>query len=174
MHPVARVSWDRVTEVLGWLALELPTEAQWEFAARAGTETPWWTGPDAASLRGRENLRDRSARALNPLVKLLDPGLDVDDGYPVHAPVDGGAQNGFGLVHVAGNVKEWCRDGMQAPDRPLRPGDGLALSGSAKRVHRGGGFIDQAERARSACRMSSDATTREEVIGLRPMRTLVP
>src|SRR5262249_25075170 len=58
LHPVENVSWIDCTIVLSRLALELPTEAQWEYGARAGTSTPWWTGSEKTSLRGAGNLAD--------------------------------------------------------------------------------------------------------------------
>jgi formylglycine-generating enzyme required for sulfatase activity len=58
LHPVEQVSWEDCTRVLGHLQLGLPTEAQWEYAARAGTTTPWWTGAEKESIQGGANLAD--------------------------------------------------------------------------------------------------------------------
>jgi formylglycine-generating enzyme required for sulfatase activity/tRNA A-37 threonylcarbamoyl transferase component Bud32 len=133
-HPVEMVSWNACTRVLRQYGLTLPTEAQWEYAARGETSTPWFTGAEPASLRGQVNIADATAAAAGAEwfelfgLRLLpdDVRAEFKDGYVWHAPVDVLAANGFGLHHVAGNVWEWCRDSYtRYGDAPARPRDGL-------------------------------------------------
>ncbi|MHC4934321.1 MAG: SUMF1/EgtB/PvdO family nonheme iron enzyme, partial [Planctomycetota bacterium] len=106
--PVECVSWNDCTLWLSRYNLMLPTEAQWEHACRAGTDTPWFTGRELGALEKVANLADASfasdAVAHWPFTK------EIDDGFVVHAPVGSLAANGFGLFDVHGNVWEWCRD----------------------------------------------------------------
>jgi hypothetical protein len=60
-HPVERVSWDASSELLARMRLALPTEAQWEYGARGGTSTRWWSGNDRETLQGAINLADGTA-----------------------------------------------------------------------------------------------------------------
>ena len=82
-HPVENVTWSSANRVLSSHRLDLPTEAQWEHAVRAGADTPWLSGADPSELDGWSNLFDRSAYQVQP--EWGEP-LDFDDGFVVHAP----------------------------------------------------------------------------------------
>ncbi|MFO0980343.1 MAG: SUMF1/EgtB/PvdO family nonheme iron enzyme [Planctomycetota bacterium] len=158
-HPVENVSWDDCRDVLRRLGLDLPTEAQWEYATRAGTTTPWWTGATKETLAGAAHLVDG------------DGGMYVD-----HSPAGRYRANGFGLHDLAGNVWEWCRDVRASYDRPLQAGDGERLSFLAEqsRVIRGGSFLETAISARSAARCDDAPANRNDVYGLRPVMAFTP
>ncbi len=174
-HPVERVSWYDADRVLRRLGMALPTEVQWEYAARAGTVSTWWTGDDLSTLVGKENLADLSfARAANRM-RILGLGnayLPVDDGFPIHAPVGSFAPNPFGLFDVVGNVAEWCRDAQGSyADDPAREGDGLrATVETAHRMIRGGAFDSQGQSGASAARSNhmKEPGWSPEFVGLRP------
>lgn len=152
LEPVENVSWNEARAVLASVGLALPTEAQWEYAARGGTTTPWWTGAQRESLAGAANLLDRSTERAGADWPTLADWPGFDDGYAVHAPVGTFPPNPFGLHEVAGNVWEWCRDaygpyaGLPRED-PFRDGPARA-----RRVFRGGSWHYPAPYARSACR----------------------
>ncbi len=171
-HPVEQVSWDDCTLQLGRLGLCLPTEAQWEYAARGGTSTPWWTGTEDVSLQGKANVADAFARRTGvPWPDITD---SIDDGYATHAPVGSYAANPFGLHDVHGNVWEWCEDHFAEYERvEARPGDGLRDGGDRRlRVFRGGGFPNPAGMTRSAWRNSNTPDFRDSPLGVRPARRL--
>jgi formylglycine-generating enzyme required for sulfatase activity len=169
LHPVEDVEWLLCTETLRWLDLSLPTEAQWEYAARAGTRTAWWTGEDPLSLDGAANIADRYAEANGG--DDFDTETWLDDGHTSHAPVGSFRANGFGLHDVAGNVAEWCRDAYEDYGRERQPGDGEVLVEHPRyRIVRGGHFLARAPAARSAARASEAPDTQNVVFGLRPAR----
>lgn len=119
--PIQYVSWDEANAVLMRLGLSLPTEAQWEYAARGGAETSYWWGDDHASISVHECVADIGepgsdpARAAIRVVGSFDP-------------------NPFGLYDVIGNVGEWCRD-HYATDRSPDP---ARLDDVSPRTMRGG------------------------------------
>ncbi len=170
-HPVEQITWNEAREILGRLDMLLPTEAQWEYAARAGTTTRYWTGSDPATLEGAANLADLTCRDNGG-----PPGLDYlpwRDGYPAHAPVGSYRPNPFGLHDTMGNVGEWCRDGMGVYGWAVRPGDGLRkVLGPTNRVERGGDFHSGKDFCASARRNSSDPSARSDKFGVRPSRPL--
>ncbi|HEV8112475.1 MAG TPA: bifunctional serine/threonine-protein kinase/formylglycine-generating enzyme family protein [Planctomycetota bacterium] len=172
-HPVEQVSWDECDETTRRLGLELPTEAQWEYAARAGTNTPWWTGEKKESLAGAANLADRSAARVGAPWSGIADWPELDDGWAVHAPVNAFRANPFGLLGVHGNVWEWCRDWLAAYGDPVREGDGERETGEHKyKVSRGGSFHHEAAYARASTRNNSVPETRSNHLGLRPARRI--
>ncbi len=173
--PVEQVSWDDCAEFLKRADLQFPTAGQWEFAARAGTTTAWWTGSTKESLRGAVNLADASTlRAGVPFAGMCDDP-DLDDGYVNTAPVDAFRPNPYGLYNVHGNVWEWCLEGMGSRGRSLTPGDGaMSTPWNRERLARGGAFTGGSERCRSAAMAASEPTSRSMDMGLRPARRLDP
>ena len=139
LHPVESVDWFECADVRANVgALELPSEAQWEYACRAGTLDPWFWGLVATDLVGAVNLRDRSLGSAAGNFEAWD------DGHALHAPVGSYPSNDFGLHDMHGNVSEWCADWFD-PD-PIG-------SGPPRRRHfRGGSFYQLAIYCRSALR----------------------
>ncbi len=173
-HPVEQVSWVDCKETLERLGLVLPTEAQWERAARAETDTPWWTGDDLESLAGAANLSDSYGKNHgNETWSVWEK--DFDDGSTVHMAVGSYRANGYGLRDVHGNLYEWCQDGYGSYDLPVRAGDGeRRMIGPRNRVFRGGSFLNNAFFARSASRRSDTQEYRVVGLGLRPARAVTP
>jgi formylglycine-generating enzyme required for sulfatase activity len=175
LEPVDQVYWQQCHDVLARIGLTLPTEAQWEYAARAGTRTRWSTGNDARSVRGYANLRDVSA--VRSEVRHVHLAFErwLDDGYAGLAPVGSFRPNGFGLYDTIGNVAEWTRDWFQVYECPVRPGTGERIpvdAGPMRRVLRGGNRNALAAMARASARIHVDPTTAEVGNGLRPARAL--
>jgi formylglycine-generating enzyme required for sulfatase activity/serine/threonine protein kinase len=173
LHPVEQVSWLECAEVLAHLGLALPTEAQWEYAARAGTTTPWWSGDEPRSLAGVANLADAFAQEHGgPPTWSYETALN--DGFALDAPVGQFRANLFGLHDVHGNLWEWCRDAHAGYRVPARPGDGEREDSSkADRVLRGGAFNYPPTDARSAVRRTSTPDATDFTLGLRPARSVV-
>ncbi len=172
-HPVETVSWSDCTRILTRLGLSLPTEAQWEYACRAGTSTPWWTGEDREGLRGKANFADQAFVRVGGLKSIAEDWPDLDDGWGVHAPVGTFAPNPFGFHEMHGNVYEWCRDGYGGYDLPQHPGDGeRRVPAATTHLTRGGSFIDTAANARSSFRAWCAPEFRSYSLGVRPSRAV--
>ena len=174
LNPVESVSLPECLLVLSRMGLVLPTEAQWEYAARAGPSSPWWTGSEPESLECAVNIADAHARAHGGSGW---PGYELwlDDGATTHAPVGSYLPNAFGLHDVAGNVWEWCRDVYGAYELPVSPGDGERLPDDLRRrVYRGGGIDGVATQSRSADRTCDSSNYRLVALGLRPARPVEP
>ena len=170
-HPVEQVSWQDCMATLPKLGLTLPTEAQWEYACRAGTNTPRPFAFEAFAQYA--NVADQSFhREFAPLFT-AEPW---DDGLVGHAPVGRLQPNGFGLHDVLGNVWEWCLDGYAgsryAAERQKDPV--VSPAGSRTRVRRGGNFHFPAVRARSARRYGNTPSSAGNSLGVRPARAIVP
>jgi formylglycine-generating enzyme required for sulfatase activity len=155
--------------------LVLPTEAQWEFAMRARTTTPWPV-PDRRALADVANLYDRTSADAG---FLGDDPEDWNDGFVRLAPVGRFAPNGFGIHDMAGNVWEWCRDRFRARwgDLPRRPGDGELLVPADETIDfiaRGGSFGFNALHARSAARAYQSGDSQNSYWGVRAARPVLP
>jgi serine/threonine protein kinase/formylglycine-generating enzyme required for sulfatase activity len=182
-RPVESIGWTEASTACGRMGLTLPTGAQWEYAARAGHPSPWWTGPaDGGVAPMCGNLADRVFLASEgPEAAAKDIDIDYDDGRASHAAVDAYRPNPFGLHNVIGNVWEWCRD----PARRYhlvspRPGDGLQvplepeLEPTQAYELRGGSFRSSFSKARSTYRHFQSLDSRVAVFGVRPSRAIQP
>ena len=112
-QPVVEVSWHEATGYCWWLSkrsdatYRLPTEAEWEYACRAGTSTPRYWGDDDVSMGRYANVYDVTAKA--KINMFFDPA-DTTDGYGVSSPVGSFEANAWGLHDMIGNAYELCAD----------------------------------------------------------------
>lgn len=176
--PVDGVSWlecDRWTRRLG---LALPTEAQWEYACRAGTRTMFSFGNDVQRMRLYGNVADARFAVIAGSARLHEAW---DDGRIGSGPVGSYLPNPWGLFDVHGNVAEWCLDDNASYPTPTRDGDGFrkadrSTSKSIRTVPghaiRGGSAGAIAFFARSACRQSKSEDYMIGGLGLRPVRAI--
>ncbi len=170
--PVTRVNWGRCERWIRRSGLALPTEAQWEYAARAGTTTPWWSGSEPAALAGVANILDVRARARFP--SWGEPETGFDDGFVGPGPVGAYRANPFGLFDVHGNVSEWCADVYAEWYTRPRAGDGLRVPrAGSDHVTRGGSFRTPASRASCASRSFAEDSGGGLAIGVRPARVMM-
>jgi D-alanyl-D-alanine carboxypeptidase len=174
--PVACVSWGDAREYVRWLSNKtgqdygLPSEAEWEYAARAGTTTARYWGEDPDSACGYGNVHDRTSKAENQFVW---PNHDCRDGHANTAPVGSFQANRFGLHDVLGNVGEWVEDCWNE-NYSGAPTDGAAWTTGecAPRVLRGGSWYDHPRDVRTAIRDRYNPGVRDYGIGFRISRTL--
>ncbi len=181
---MASVDWYESRALLARVGLDLPSEVQWEYGARAGTDTRWSFGDDPALFVRYANLRDRSAERSQVLRdSVYEAG---DDGAPIVAPVGSYEANRWGLHDVHGNVYEWCLDrlavypGAAIPDSPwvivpFPAGTGyreLPAAAGSQRVVRGGGYQVRPWGCRSSFRVGQQPERRGVETGLRPARPL--
>jgi formylglycine-generating enzyme required for sulfatase activity len=177
-QPVVRVSWLEAEAFCRWLgrrtglAVKLPTEAQWEYACRAGTHTPLFYGGEAADFSKFANLADVTIRDLaydtdgRYTADLVPRQKAVNDGQLVTADVGSFRPNAWGLADVHGNAWEWTRSAHRP--YPYRADDGRnAPDAPGRRVVRGGSWRDLPKRSGSACRLSYPAWRRVFNVGFR-------
>jgi formylglycine-generating enzyme required for sulfatase activity len=143
--PVLDVTWNDAVEFCKWLGkkegktVRLPTEAEWEYACRAGTKTRYNTGAEPESLKKNANVMDDSGRTEFPHVQEID--IPKEGKHKFTVPVGGFKPNAFGLYDMHGNVWEWCSDwhgedyySKSPVEDPQGPKEGK------KRVRRGGAW----------------------------------
>jgi len=172
LHPVELVSWRECVALCERLALELPSEAHWEYGCRAGTQSAWWCGDEVASLVGVGNVADQYARQHGGEAWAFHEA--IDDGYTSHAEIGRLRPNAFGLHDVHGNVSEWCQDGYNgsAYNRERTPDPLVSPELYPSRVLRGGSFNAPANSARSGYRGAESPDFRLYSLGLRPAASL--
>jgi len=179
-QPAVRVSWEQATAFCRWLSgrtgltFSLPTEAQWEYACRAGSAAPLSYGGVEADFSRWANLGDVSytAKVITGGVEHLDPSgralceTRFDDRSPVTAAVGGYQPNAWGLHDMHGNAAEWT--GSTYRPYPYRDDDGRSDPRAAgRKVVRGGSFFDRPKRCRSALRLDYPPWQRVFNVGFR-------
>jgi formylglycine-generating enzyme required for sulfatase activity len=169
-HPVEQVEWSEGRRVLHQAGLQYPTEEQWEYATRAGTDTLWSYGNEGPQLHRFANFADRSSKDV--LVQVTN----FDDGHMFTAPVGSFAANPFGLHDVHGNVCEWCSDLFRPSYRESGPiPQPLTADGPRdprQRAVRGGAWASSPNRLRSAFREFVRGNAISAGIGVRPAREI--
>lgn len=170
-HAVVNVSWNDAVEFCKWLRgkdgkpYRLPTEAEWEYACRAGTTTHYSHGDDAEGLAKVGNVADAAFEAEFPELKGL---VKASDGYAHTSPAGSFLPNAFGLYDMHGSVWEWCADWYDVEyyaKSPANDPEGPATG--EERVYRGGGWFNCARGCRSATRSASQAENRNLALGFR-------
>lgn len=173
-HPVVQVSWDDANAYCKWAGKRLPTEAEWEYAARGNKASKEFSWGDKAPLDAK------------PLANLWQGGFPYEnrgtDKYITTAPVKSFSPNGYGLYDMIGNVWEWCSDWYRSDYyarlattvsvNPQGPTDSYDPSepGIEKRVKRGGSFLcceNYCASYRPSARMKCSPDTSQNHLGFR-------
>ena len=165
-HPVLHVSWNDARACCEWFSkktgkrFRLPTEAEWEYACRAGTRTPFSTGENLTTEQA--NYDGNYPYQGNPKGKYRQKTVAVDSFEP----------NKWGLYNMHGNVWEWCSDWYEGDYYKECKAQGVLKNpeGPAKgsyRVLRGGGWDNDARNCRSACRRLVPPGYRHSNVGFR-------
>ena len=170
-HPVVHVCWNDAAAYAKWAGKRLPTEAEWEFAARGGLKSNEFTWGSEMHPDGKQ--------MANTWQGDFPSKNTAEDGYEGTAPVGSFPANGYGLRDMAGNVWEWCADRYhpeyyeESPERnPVGPAKSFDPNEPDvdKRVQRGGSFLcsDQyCRRFRPAGRGKGDPLSAASHIGFR-------
>jgi formylglycine-generating enzyme required for sulfatase activity len=188
-QPVVRVNWEEANGFCRWLSKKLgrrvllPSEAQWEWACRAGTATPFWFGPAEADFSGFANLADLSWEKVTPanISEAAKRGVELRfgkngmkrafdkrffDGNQVTAPVGYYKPNPWGLYDMHGNVGEWTRSAYKP--YPYREDDGRHNDNVTEdKAVRGGTWYDRPDRATSSFRNYRPAWMQTFDVGFR-------
>jgi formylglycine-generating enzyme required for sulfatase activity len=166
-HPVVHVSWNDARAYCKWSGTRLPTEAEWEMAARGGL--------DQAIYAWGNELEPAGKHRCNIWQGVFPDHNTADDGYFGTAPVHAFEPNGYGLHNVAGNVWEWCEDYFSPQyHKTTAASDPLFVDPTPYKSLRGGSFLcheSYCNRYRVAARSSNTPDSAASNIGFRVVRS---
>lgn len=166
-HPVVHASWRDAAAFCAAYGLRLPTEAEWEYAARGGLEQaryPWG-----------DELRPDGAWRCNVWQGTFPDDNTAEDGFVTTAPAHAFEPNGYGLHNMVGNTWEWCRDWFSAQPSPAPGRDPAGAAHGTARVMRGGSYLCHESycfRYRVAARSSNTPDSSAAHTGFRVARSL--
>ena len=178
--PVSNIGWDTAHQYLSWLSdatgqsYRLPTEVEWEHAARAGTRTTWYWGDDPALTCEHENILSSGAESAAARVGtgLFTPA-PCADGFEVFAPVGSFLPNAFGVHDTLGNVSEVVGDCYSySPSDASARETGEEADPCTLHLLRGGNWFGGLPRSRSAGRFGVDTALATSQVGFRVVREL--
>ena len=164
-HPVVHISWNDASAYAAWAGKVLPTEAQWEYAARGGLEQKLYPWGDELTPNGKH---------LCNIWQGEFPRHDTaEDGFSGPCPVDSFPPNAFGIYSITGNVWEWCSDWFQTRFTSKPSQDPAGPSRGDSKVMKGGSFLCHASycnRYRVAARTSNTPDSSTSNLGFRCVR----
>ena len=177
-RPVIKVNWQDTQQYVAWLSAKtgknyrLPSEAEWEYAARAGTKTRFSWGDGSEWVCADANVLDVSGRASHPK---WNWSVICDDGHSETAPVGSYKPNPWGLYDMSGNVWEWTQDCWH-PDYTNAPASGAAWlerddGECSRRVNRGGGWGNNPRTIRTSTRDADGVENSGDALGFRVVRS---
>jgi formylglycine-generating enzyme required for sulfatase activity len=168
--PVVNVSYTDAVAFCEWLSKKegkpyrLPTEAEWEYACRAGTTSLYYNGDDPEDLTKIGNVGDAATKEKFPKLK----AVSSSDGWAFTAPVGQFRPNNFGVYDMIGNAFEWCADWYDKAYYGISPvADPTGPASGSYRVRRGGSWRGTAMSYRSAYRLMGTPDTRLDSLGFR-------
>jgi sulfatase modifying factor 1 len=168
--PVVNVSYKDAAVFCAWLSRKegkkyrLPTEAEWEYACRAGTTSRYYNGDDPEGLPKIGNVADATTKETFSGWSTVRSS----DGCAFTSPVGRFAANNFGLYDMIGNAFEWCSDWYDEDYYTISPDrDPLGSDSGSDRVFRGGGWSTSAVLCRAASRSKSPPVLRTNCLGFR-------
>ncbi len=182
--PAIRVSWMEARSFCKWLSnkigkkVSLPTEAQWEWACRAGSSSPMWFGDTQKDFSELANLADRQLKKMavkgvdpqpirnpNQFVDFIPKAAEVDDDTMHLAPVSDYNANPWGLKNMHGNVCEWTLDNYRP--YPYKSSADTKVKAKTRKTVRGGSWRDRPHRATSSYRLGYPVWQRVYNVGFR-------
>jgi formylglycine-generating enzyme required for sulfatase activity len=166
-HPVVHASWNDAEAFSRWAGLRLPTEAEWEYAARGGLEQKLYPWGDKLRAGG-----EHQCNIWQGTFPTVDTG---EDGFTGTCPVDAFPPNGYGVYSVAGNAWDWCADWFGTEHSAAGTHNPRGPEAGSARVMKGGSFLchkSYCNRYRVAARSANTPNSSSSNVSFRCARSL--